>query len=129
MIRPLRRCHFFIWRILVVVFPILFCLAILLRPASTSEHDDINEVDFSFMLSTLTTDMNRLTVELKNPLRVPSCIVYASYDSRELLLGKLDRKGSYHFDIPTTPKAITVRLYDAIHKKEITRAEVSLNNE
>jgi len=44
MIKPLRTYHFFIWRILALVLPILFVLAILLRPESKDPHSSKNVV-------------------------------------------------------------------------------------
>jgi len=129
MIRPLRRYHFFIWGILAVFLPIMFCLAIFLRPDAPPQYERMNKDDFSFTMKKLTKNVGQLTIELKNSLSVPSCVVYLSSPSQNVLLGTIEQIGSYHFDIPVFEKAVTVRLYDPIHKKEITQAEVFYNNE
>jgi hypothetical protein len=129
MIRPLRSYHFFIWCVLAVVLPVLFCLAIFLRPESRPGYDKVSGEDFSFTITKLSNDWGRLTVELKNSLKVPSCVVYLSSPSQNQLLGKIDHLGSYHFDIPLKGQPVSIQLYDPIHKREITRQEVSYNNE
>lgn len=128
MIRPLRKYHFFIWRIIAVMLPVIFFLAIVFRPDSISKYAQVKD-DFSFSVKKLTNSMARLTVELKNPLQVPSCLVYISLNSKDVLLGKVDQKGSYDFEIPATQESITVRLYDGIHKQEITRTELTFSKE
>ena len=129
MTRSLRGYHFFIWRVLAVLLPVVFCLAIFLRPESSPGYDKVNEEDFSFTITKLSNDRGRLTVELKNSLKVPSCVVYLSSRSQNQLLGKIDRQGSYHFDIPLKEQHVSIQLYDPIHKREITRRVVSYNNE
>lgn len=127
MIRPLRKYHFYIWRILAVVLPVIFMLAILFRPDSISKYDHVKD-DFSFNVKKLTNSTAQLTVVLKNSLQVPSCLVYISSNSKDILLGKVDHQGSHSFEIPVDQPNVTVKLYDAIHKKEITRTELTINN-
>ena len=129
MIRPLRSYHFFIWRVLALVLPVVFCLAIVLRPESRPGYATLKQGDFSFTITKLSNDTGRLTVELKNPLKVPSCVVYLASPSQNQLLGKIDQLGSYHFDIPLKKEPVSIQLYDPIHKKEITRQKVSYSNE
>lgn len=127
MIRPLRKYHFLIWRILAVVLPVVFILAILFRPDSISKYDQVKN-DFSFNVKKLTNSTAQLTVVLKNSLQVPSCLVYISSNSKDVLLGKVDHQGSHSFEIPVDQENVTVKLYDAIHKKEIMRTELTINN-
>jgi hypothetical protein len=129
MIKPLRSYHYSIWRVLAIALPVVFCLAIVLRPESRPGYDKANKEDFSFTIIKLSNGTGRLTVELKNPLRVPSCVVYLSSPEQNQLLGKIDQLGSYHFDIPLKDQPVNIQLYDPIHKREITRREVSYNNE
>jgi len=129
MIRPLRSYHFFIWWVLAIVLPVVFCLAIFLRPESRPGYDKVNKEDFSFTIAKLSNDSGRLTVELKNSLKIASCVVYLCSPSQNQLLGKIDHLGSYHFDIPLKEEHVSIQLYDPIHKREITRREVSDNNE
>jgi hypothetical protein len=127
MIRPLRKYHFLIWRILAVLLPVVFCLAIVLRSESPKEHEQINKDDFGFKITKLTSDSGQLTIEVRNSLTVPSCLVYLSSPPQNILLGKIDQTGSYHFDTPIFEKAVTIRLYDPIHKKEIIQSELFYN--
>lgn len=127
MIRPLRRYHFFIWRILAVVLPVIFMLTILLRPDSISKYDRVKN-DFSFNVKKLTNSTALLTVVLKNSLQVPSCLVYISSNSKDVLLGKVDHQGSHSFEITVDQENVTIKLYDAIHKKDIMRTELTINN-
>jgi hypothetical protein len=128
MIRPLRKYHFFIWSVLAVVLPVVFCLAIVLRPESRPGYDKAKQEDFYFTITKLSSNSGRLTVELKNSLKVPSCVVYLSSSSQNQLLGKIDQVGSYHFDIPLKEQPVSIQLYDPIHKREITWQELSYNN-
>ncbi len=129
MIRPLRSYHFFIWRVLAVVFLLCFVWLLFFDRILLRDIDKVKKEDFSFTITKLSNDTGRLTVELKNSLKVPSCVVYLSSPSQNQLLGKIDQLGSYHFDIPLKEKPVSIQLYDPIHKKEITRQEVSYNNE
>ncbi len=129
MIRPLRTYHFYIWQGLAVLLPVLFCLSIALRPDSPSGYRKVEKDDFSFTLTKLSNDTGRLTVELKNSLKVPSCVVYLSSPPQNLLLGKIDHVGSHHFDIPLTTKTVNIQLYDPIHSIEITLTELSYQKE
>jgi hypothetical protein len=128
MIRPLREYHFFAWRVLAVVLPASFCLTILLRPDYSSKYNRSNAQDFSFEVTKLQNKKGRLTIELKNSLRIPSCAVYLALPGQNSLLGKINDIGTYHFDIPLDGEAATVRLYDPIHKKEIAETRVFYNN-
>jgi hypothetical protein len=129
MIRPLRTYHFYMWQGLAVLLPVIFCLAIVLRPDSPSEYGKVEKDDFSFTITKLSNDAGRLTVELKNSLKVPSCLVYLSSPPQNLLLGKIDQVGSYHYDIPLRTQVVSIQLYDPIHTREITRVELSYNIE
>lgn len=116
------------WRILAMVLPLCFILAVIFRPASTKKYDPIKS-DFSFALKKLTNSSAQLTVELRNSLKVPSCLLYISSGSKDVLLGMIDRKGSYHFELSGDEETITIRLYDAIHRKVIMQTNVSYNND
>lgn len=39
MIRPLRRYHYYVWRLLALLLPLLFILAILWRPVQKDERE------------------------------------------------------------------------------------------
>jgi hypothetical protein len=127
MIKPLRKYHFFIWRILAIVLPVIFTLSLLFRPDTISNYDHVKN-DFSFDVKKLTTTTAQVTVELKNSLQVPSCLVYISSDSKDVLLGKVTHRGAYRFEIPIDQENVTVKLYNAIHKKEIMQTELTINN-
>ncbi len=128
MIRPLRKYHFYLWRIWGVVLPLCFILALLFRPASPSQYNP-GTSDFAFAVKKLTNSSSQLTVELRNTLRAPSCLVYVSSGSDDLLLGTIDHKGSYQFEFPDSGKKISIRLYDAIHKRDIMQTNVSYDND
>jgi hypothetical protein len=109
------------------VLPVIFVLAILFRLDSISKYDRVKN-DFSFNVKKLTHSTAQLTVVLKNSLQVPSCLVYISSNSKDVLLGKVDHQGSHSFEIPVDQENVIVKLYDAIHKKEIMRTELTVNN-
>jgi hypothetical protein len=128
MIRPLRKFHFYLWRIWGIVLPLCFIFALLFRPASPNQYNPITD-DFAFAVKKLTNSSSLLTVELRNTLRAPSCLVYVSSGSDDILLGTIDHKGSYQFEFPDTGKKISIRLYDALHKRDIMQTNVSYDND
>ena len=129
MIKPLRIYHFFIWRILVFIVPAVIILAIVLRPTSISNIPQ-NENDFIFHVKKVTNSTALLNVELINALKLPSCLVYVSTGSNDMIVGKIDHRGSYNFEFPIDGStSITVKLYDAIHKGVITQQQISYPNE
>jgi len=125
---PLRKYHAVIWRILAVLLPVIFCLAIMSRPEYFSAYD--NKVNsFSFEVTKLTNTTGQLTVNLTSPLRSPSCLVYISSHLKKILVGKIDHQGAYQFTIPVEGDQAIIVLYDPIQKKEITRAVLTYNKE
>ncbi len=127
MIKPLRKYHFFIWRILAVLLPVTFVAAILLRPNSFVDHQQ-KENDFSFSIKTLTDSTAQIKINVKNALKVPSCLVYASLSSEDVLLGKIENRGLHNFEIKTqVEKSVSIRLYDAVHQREIMHAQLTVN--
>jgi hypothetical protein len=129
MIKPLRKYHFYIWRMLAIALPVIFALAIFFRPDSPDHYRQMKD-DFSFGLKKLADSTLQINIEVKNALKVPSCLVYVSATPKDILLGKLDHQGVYHFEIENQPmQDITLRLYDAIHKKEIGNIQLTDNNE
>ena len=128
MIRPLRKYHFFIWRLAAFLLPLLFFLAIWLRPNSFENYQGF-ENDFSFNLKKLTDSTAQVIIDVKNSLKVPSCLVYVSFSTKDVLLGTLNRRGLYNFEVKTKEQEIRLRLYDAIHKREIALIQLTDNNE
>lgn len=128
MIRPLRKYHFYVWRIWGIVLPLCFILALSFRPTSPSQYNPVTD-DFAFAVKKLTNSSSQLTVELRNALRAPSCLVYVSSGSDDILLGTIGHKGSYQFEFQDSGKKISIRLYDAIHKKDIMQTNVSYDND
>jgi hypothetical protein len=99
--------------------PVLFVLAIWLRPASGENYISV-EKDFSFGLEALSDSTAQINIDVKNALKIPSCVVYASIATQDILLGKLGPKGTYHFKIKNkNHDDVQLRLHDPLHKKEI----------
>jgi hypothetical protein len=116
-----------LWRILAVILPVLFVLAIWLRPASGENYISV-EKDFSFGLEVLSDSTSQVNIDVKNALKVPSCVVYASVGAQNILLGTLGQKGTYQFEIENkSHDDIQLRLYDALHKKEIITVSLTDN--
>ena len=119
MIKPLRHHHFVIWRILAVALPLTFILALIQRPTSPHIVPE-SEDGFALKIQNQTDSTATLTILVGKPLNSPSCLVYLSSSSGEILLGKLDSQGPYTFAVPASKEQRTVRLYDAIHQRTIT---------
>ena len=121
MIKPLRTFHFFLWRIVALVIPVLFALAVIFRPTS-SERDHLPE-DFSWRTEHDSDSTLNILVSVKSPLRVPSCLLYGEGERGRILLGQLDSMGDYKFNAPTTITQLL--LFDEIHQKEITSKQIN----
>ena len=129
MVKPLRKYHFILWRILAIVLPVTFVIAILMRPHSIVNYKRI-ENDFSFSVKKIADSTVQVIINVKNPLKVPSCLVYASFPSKDILLGTLDHQGVYKFEIKRRDdEDIRVKLYDAIHKREIRHVQLMSTSE
>lgn len=116
MIRPLRKYHFILWRCLAVALPLLFVLAIVFRPPSHEIHYEAE--DFSWKINSTSDSVSVVSISVKNPLKFPSCLVYAKRDAQKKLVGQLDGVGDYRFDVPSD--ITLIQLVDAIHQHEIT---------
>lgn len=125
----IRKYHFIIWRILAIALPVTFAAAILMRPRFVVNQHRI-ENDFSFSVKKIADSTVQVIINVKNPLKVPSCLVYASFASKDILLGTLDHQGLYKFEIKKQDdQDIHVKLYDVIHKREIKRVQLMSNSE
>jgi hypothetical protein len=114
MIKPLRSVHFIVWRVLALVIPIAFVLALLFRPKRQAEQKNVD----NFRFTSLRQDSSfQITIQLLNPLTTPSCLVYAVNEQQKILLGKIETKRTYIFYSPARTKKIL--LFDGIHKEEI----------
>ncbi|HEX6223233.1 MAG TPA: hypothetical protein VFZ52_02415 [Chryseolinea sp.] len=129
MIEPLRSYHFLTWQIFALLLPLAIFLAIAFRGARPAEYSRDTSANISFTLNKLSNHEGTLTVNVKNSLRAPSCVVYLWTPSQNLLLGDVSQIGSYPFRIPLNTGHVTVSLYDAIHKREIVKTEVSVSKE
>ena len=128
MIRPLRKYHFFLWRIVAFLLPILFVAAIYFRPPVESDYKR-DKNDFSFNVRTLTDSTAQINIDVNNPLKTASCVVFLSLSSRDILLGKLERQGKHRFQINhPIDKDIRIRLFDILHQKEITKVQLTASN-
>jgi len=115
MIKPLRKYHYWFWRLMAIVLPIVFALALLLRPLSRVQA--IESSDFYFRLTT-SNGKCIVSIQLLNPLRAPSCVVYATANTGEkIILGTINSIGNYTFT--SSLRIESVSLFDAINKKEI----------
>jgi hypothetical protein len=116
MIKPLRKYHFVLWRCLAFVLPLLFVLSIVFRPKSIERQYAAE--DFSWKINSDSDSIWVVSVSVKNPLQFPSCLVYAERKEQNILLGQLDGVGDYIFETPA--QIVRIRLFDAIHQKDIT---------
>lgn len=96
-------------------FPLLFTIALLWRPHQSRR--EFEKADFS--VSFYQTDSSySVSVQVKNPLRVPVCLVRAKTKKEKLLLGSVDKVGTYSFKTPLSVESI--ELVDEIHQSTLT---------
>ncbi|WP_109302672.1 hypothetical protein [Aquimarina sp. AU474] len=127
----LRKMHKIIWIMLIVIVPVLIFLSIqsikqpLLTDSDvllTSEESGKRAVIDNEHLSISIDEQgssNTLQLILKKPLKSASSIVYAvsSNQQKRSLLGVLDTKGIYTFELNKLTESITI--YDEIKKSDI----------
>jgi hypothetical protein len=111
MIKPLRQSHYFIWKVLAIFLPALLISAVLFRP----QNDPMIFMakDISLEIRDRSEDPI-LVINLINPLKSSSCLVYAQSDSGEKLLGALSNRGKYEYDIPQG--TVNIILRDILNK-------------
>jgi hypothetical protein len=91
-------------------------LSIVFRPKSIERQYAAE--DFSWKINSDSDSIWVVSVSVKNPLQFPSCLVYAECKEQNILLGQLDSVGDYIFETPA--QIVRIRLFDAIHQKDIT---------
>lgn len=119
MIRPLRKYHFFIWRLLAIALPVAFVAAFIVRPP-LPDVEPIATDTFYTERKILSDSASMIVITVNKPLTVPSCIIYHVTPKKEILLGKLDHQGTYKFVIDSPERDVTLKLFDPIHQKVIT---------
>jgi hypothetical protein len=65
-----------------------------------------------------------ISIEVRNPIRVPTCLVYARVKGKDLLVGNITTTGNYSFDAPGATDAII--LFDKIHNVELKNQDVEI---
>ncbi len=115
MTRSLRKIHFFVWRFLLIAFPLGIFLALILRPDQTIE--SFSSSDFEINATTLNDSTQLIHIEVKNPLRYPSCIVIGIDLDKQLVLGSVSKKGNY--DFKTLPSINRIILVDKLKGVDI----------
>ena len=127
MIRPLRKYHFAIWSILAVLLPMVFIVAILVRPPGQSA-PTYGDDTFSAKIESKTDSSSIITVNVLSPLKTPSCVAILSTHSRETVLGTLNRSGVYNFIVPKVEQGATLNLRDAIRQRSIMSIPLTEND-
>lgn len=124
MVRPLRRFHFIIWHLIALGLPLVFILAIALRP-DIAERVPHTGTTFFMEIRNATDSTSTLLITVARPMEVPSCLIFVTVKGKEILLGKLDHQGQYSYEIPEADQRIPIRLYDPIKKKAISSFNLS----
>lgn len=110
------------------LLPILFVVAIYFRPPVESNYKRHKD-DFSFNVKPLTDSTAQINIDVNNPLKTASCVVYLSLLSGDILLGRLERPGKHRFQIDhPINKEIRIRLFDVLHQKEITKVQLTASS-
>jgi hypothetical protein len=129
MIRPLRRYHFFVWRIVAVILPILFIAALYFRPTHRVDYKR-SEKDFTFEVERLTNSTAQVNIHVINPLKVASCVAYQVDATRDILLGTLDHTGKHSFNVSHINSGeLRIKLMDVLHQKEIANVLLTVSKE
>jgi hypothetical protein len=127
MVKPLRKYHYMIWRLLAILLPFVFIMAIVVRPAIYSTEKTGDEL-VTANVSPHTDSTFVVTITVGRPINVPSCVVILSTSEKEMLLGTLNRQGRYTFIVPSFAGEGSLNLVDAIHQKRIANVLLSKTN-
>ena len=126
MIKPLRKYHLVIWQSLAVLLPLFFIMAIMFRPATPSPLE-FRDKDFSAAIVKRDSTYV-ITVDVAGVSNASSCVVVLSHTSGDLILGTVDREGTYTFVEPTIQMPVTLKLWDAIHRQTIDSLQLTQKN-
>ncbi|MFZ6014135.1 MAG: hypothetical protein ACOYXT_27585, partial [Bacteroidota bacterium] len=69
---------------------------------------------------------SRIEIEVLNPLKAPSCAIYAVSDNKKVLLGLLTVRRTYVYDAPSNTQNLI--LYDKFHDSVILQKKISLSD-
>jgi hypothetical protein len=120
MIKPLRKYHYVLWRILVIILPLVLIFSIIFHQVVSVDRRTVS--DFNLSIEREGDSVSVVQILVLNPLRYPSCEVRAIVSGDELLLGLLSHRGEYTFRVKE--KLTGLRLYDALGKKEILKHQM-----
>ena len=134
MTSALLKTHKFIWIVLVLIIPVILFFAIKDLSFFSSEENNIefsvsddemigsseNEFIKAVVLKD-TSQIIRLNLILKSPLKNPTSVVYAlnENDEKGVLIGQLTTTGNYSFTLASPLKGILV--YDTLKDILITK--------
>jgi hypothetical protein len=104
-----------------LALPALFVFSIVFRPIPLERQRAAE--DFFLKINSDSDSTKIISLFVKNPLKYPSCLVYADSKEQSVLLGQLDSMGAYTFKVPAP--LVSVRLFDAIHRKDITEFSIT----
>ena len=138
MIRPLRKRHLQIWRVLAVLIPASIVSAILVRPKNIQSNllqptstqglpvliKTIERENYVVRLRGRDQSATQLEWVNKNTLTFPTAVIYKTHGAfspqHDDLIGRIEARGTYYFALkPDSAPAYHFILYDFIHQQEI----------
>ena len=115
--KPLRKYHFVTWHLLAGLLPLIFVMAIVVRPATPLKISD-DTIDLSATIDSHTDSTSVISINVGD-IKGVSCVAIVSNQSHETVL-TLNGGGVHKFIISKIDPPFTLKLCDTIHKRSIT---------
>ena len=115
-----------VWRVWAVLLPIAFVAAIFIRPVHPPTMKTEEEA-FTANIAIDTDSTFVVTIQVGEPIKVPSCVAILSSTTKDVVLGTLDRQGVYNFITSKFEGPAHLNLVDAIHQKTIKKIPLTKN--
>ena len=111
MTKKLRKIQLYSWLLLIIIIPIILVFTVLGIKESAINDGPIESVKTSAMVASVDNEtffigikkVNALTtleVIVKRSIKSPSATLYGTYKNKKQVIGQLNEKGRYSFELP-----------------------------
>lgn len=110
MTKKLRKTHLYSWLLLIIIIPIILVFAVLGIKESAINDGPIESIKTAAMVTAVDNEtffigirevdaLTTLEVVVKRPIKSPSATLYGSYKNKQQVIGQLNEKGIYSFEL------------------------------
>lgn len=112
MTKKLRKAHLYTWLLLIIIIPIVLIFAVLGMKESAIEDGPIQNIETTAMVTSIDNEtffigikevdtLKTLEVIVKRGIKSPSATVYGMQENSKQLIGQLNEKRVYSFELST----------------------------